>query len=337
MKRFATGLVMLLASSTVLAQESRAAVDKTELARKAQQAFDDKDWEGAVSAYRGLLKVDDKNAVAWHHLGYALHTLNRLDEALEAHFKAAEFPRTRPSGHYNAGCAYALMKDKDRAFEQLMKAAAAGLNQTELIESDTDLDSLRDDPRWARFAEAVRNATPSEAAAQAFTNPGERRSSRILWFGAGGSPGQAVVSFGPVAWNDAYSKLIESRKIDDKRWRFGKDFWTTLDTNVTLAFGDTKVPPGYYYMTLERKADGRHVVAFNDADAVRKLKLDAFHAARTKGGIEVVLKAETLAEPAGRLDIALSVDENDQTLGALTVRFGPHKLSAPLVYHLAKP
>ena len=52
-----------------------------------------------------------------------------------------------------------------------------------------------------------------------------------------------------------------------------------------------------------------------------------------KGGIEIPMKHETLATPAGKLDIALSV-EPDSTKGALTIQFGPHKLTTPLVYEL---
>jgi hypothetical protein len=104
---------------------------------------------------------------------------------------------------------------------------------------------------------------------------------------------------------------------------------------VAATFGSTRVPAGCYYLTLERRSTGEFVLAFNDAEAIRKAKLDAFQAHQTTGGLEIVLKHEALPEPAAELDIELSVDESEPR-GALTIRFGPHRLTAPATYHLAE-
>jgi tetratricopeptide (TPR) repeat protein len=323
-------------TATALAQDSRTPPDKRALAQSAQDAFAAQDWDEAVTQYRALLKIDDKNGVAWHHLGYALHSLNKLDEALEAHLKAAEFPRVRSRGLYNAGCVYALKKNPDQAFDYLMKAAASGFNQTEALAADTDLTSLQSDPRWAKLVEAVKNAKPAPAEAMVFAQPGDRRASRAVWFGGSGSLGQALVSFGPVAWKDSYADIAKSKKFENTRWRLGKDFWTTLDSNIPMTIGGVSVPAGYYYLTLEKKGSGEFVLALNDAAAVKKQRFDAFQAEKTTGGIEVVLKPETLDAPAPKLDIALSVEQEDTTKGALTIKFGPNKLSAPVVYQLTE-
>jgi tetratricopeptide (TPR) repeat protein len=335
MRRTSIGsLLFLCISATALAQESRPAVERAELAKLAQKAFEDEKWEDAATHYRALVKVDEKNAIAWHHLGYSLHVQGKLDEALEAHLKAAELPRTRALGLYNAGCAHALKKDKDKAFEYLMKAAEAGFGNSDNLAEDTDLTELHGDPRWEKLVAAVKAAEEKGGGAQAFANSGERKASRIAWFGGKGSSGNVAVSFGPVAWKDDYEKLASADRFKNKRWRFGKDFWTTLDTNVPITVGDKKVAPGDYYLTIERKDSGDFVLAFNDAAEIRKLRLDAFQAGQTKGGVEVTLKHETLTTAASKLDIALSVDADDNTKGALIVQFGTHKLSAPITYHL---
>ncbi len=49
---------------------------------------------------------------------------------------------------YNAACAYALSADKDKAFEMLAKAVDLGERNHAWAEKDTDLASLREDPRW---------------------------------------------------------------------------------------------------------------------------------------------------------------------------------------------
>ena len=51
--------------------------------------------------------------MAWFRLGYSLHALGRLDAAITAHRKAAEFANIRPVALYNLGCAHALNKNKD--------------------------------------------------------------------------------------------------------------------------------------------------------------------------------------------------------------------------------
>ncbi len=46
---------------------------------------------------------------------------------------------------------YALKGDKDKAFEWLLKAAEAGWNDTAHMARDSDMDSLRDDPRYDKI------------------------------------------------------------------------------------------------------------------------------------------------------------------------------------------
>jgi hypothetical protein len=333
MRHLALAFVLtLVACNTVFAQEP--APDRAAAARSAQAAFDAKKWDEAATAYRVVVKASPEDAVAWHNLGYALHMQGKYDEAVEAHLQSAKFPRTKASGFYNAACAYALTKKPDLAFENLGKAAAAGFSDEELLASDTDLASLRSDPRWAGIVEAVRKAgaaSPGRAVAYG----GERKGSRVLWFGGGAVAAQAVIDYGPVAWKDDYTRIIESKKVDDRRWRLGKDFWTTYDANLPVTFGSTKVPPGYYYLTLMRTAEGAYVLAFNDADAIRKARLDPFQAESTKGGLEVPLTHEALATPEAKLDIALTLDAADNSKGTLTIRFGPHKLSAAAAYEVS--
>jgi Tetratricopeptide repeat len=319
-----------------LAQESRAGGDRAALARRAQEAIQSENWDEAVTQLRALLKIDPKDGRAWGDLGYALHISGKLDEALEAHLKAAEFPRSKTRGLYNAGCAYALKKDKDKAFEYLMKAADAGFNDSQNLAGDTDLTDLHDDPRWAKVVEAIKNAKPSAASAFSFAQPGDRRGTRVAWIAGSATLGEIAIGYGAVTWKDGYGEKAKSKEFENKRWRLGKDFWTTLDSNIPVTIGTTAVPPGYYYLTLEKKSSGDFVLALNDAAAVKKGRFDAFQAESTQGGIEVVLKHETTPESASKLDIALTLAQDDPAKGALTIRFGPNKLSAPVAYQLAE-
>lgn len=56
--------------------------------------------------------------------------------------------------YYNAACAYALAGNKDKAFAWLDKTMQAGWRNSDHLKRDSDLTSLRDDPRWPRIVAA---------------------------------------------------------------------------------------------------------------------------------------------------------------------------------------
>ncbi|MEE8169574.1 MAG: tetratricopeptide repeat protein [Phycisphaerae bacterium] len=113
--------------------------------------FTAKNWSEAAKAYEAIVKKNPDDGVAWHRLGYSLHALGKLDRAIEAHKKTAEFPRLRRTGRYNLGCAYALKGRPDDAFKALHQAVDAGFRDVSLFRSDADLTGLRKDPRYAKL------------------------------------------------------------------------------------------------------------------------------------------------------------------------------------------
>src|SRR5262249_38480191 len=54
-----------------------------------------------------------------------------------------------PGVLYDTACSLALTGDKEKAFQFLNRAIKAGWRGTERMKNDSDLNSLRDDPRWA--------------------------------------------------------------------------------------------------------------------------------------------------------------------------------------------
>jgi hypothetical protein len=127
---------------------------------EAQRLLDRRELPAAQAAFEAIVAKEPENAQAWFLLGVTRHLRGDYDRALEAHQKAASFPTTKADGSYNAACAYALKGEKDLAFEWLRKAKAAGFRQTQLFRTDTDLDSLRGDPRFAEFAPAGERPKP---------------------------------------------------------------------------------------------------------------------------------------------------------------------------------
>jgi Cupin domain len=82
-----------------------------------------------------------------------LRRAGRLDEGREVLRKAREERPDSWAMAYNSGCWEALAGNSDAAFEHLRRAKE--LNEDEVrpyLAEDSDLDPLRDDPRWKELA-----------------------------------------------------------------------------------------------------------------------------------------------------------------------------------------
>jgi tetratricopeptide (TPR) repeat protein len=86
----------------------------------------------------------------WMQRGVAMQKAGKLDEAIAAYEKAIALKFALPMATYNLATAYALKKDKDKAFATLEKAVQAGFARLADLETDPDLAGLRADPRWAQ-------------------------------------------------------------------------------------------------------------------------------------------------------------------------------------------
>lgn len=317
-----SSLSLVLFCSVAAAQEREVRPDPVKVANS---AWNKQKWEAASAAYEIVVREQPKNGQAWHRLGYSLHAIGDLDAALKAHQKALEFPPFAPTGAYNTACVHALRGDKDKAFEWLAKSVKLGMTNKQQFDGDTDLDSLRDDERYAKIIEMVK-AAAKKPRLQVFAQTTERKRNRIAWFGQGGSPGQLSIEYGAVPWQKKFAKMVGSEASMNRKWRLGADFWTSLDTSVAMNVGGVDVPAGYYYLTLEQREEG-FVLALHDAAAVKKQKLDGFVAHRLKGGIEVPMQHKDDAAAADKLHIEVALTEG-QDEGQFRIAFGPHLLSA---------
>jgi tetratricopeptide (TPR) repeat protein len=307
------------------------------LKQAAAAAWADQDWSAAAQALRQMVAVDQDDATAWFRLGYALHALRKYDDALLAHQKAASFQAAAivQPATYNVACVYAIRKDKDRAFEWLHKAVDAGFVNVEQIDGDPDMDNLRGDPRLGKVIARMKQvaaATPMKV----YNYVSKRLSTRATWFAGKGSPGQLAIDYGAPQWKDAFGEAIDNPKRIGQRWRFGADFWTSLDTNVPLTIHGTEVPAGHYYLTITHQGDRKFVLNVLDPKVVRKYRIDPYLAHLTKGGTEVALDHQLADAVAERLQIELQIDPVKKSKGRLVVRFGPHTLTAPLQVHLVR-
>jgi hypothetical protein len=123
----------------------------------ADEAFDRQDWSASVELYRAAIAAGFEHPLVHMRLGYALHVLGRLDEALPHHVRAASaiIPEIRIDGLYNAACASALTGNTEQALEYLAKAIDAGFKDTPQVARDSDLNSLREDERFKKLVAGI--------------------------------------------------------------------------------------------------------------------------------------------------------------------------------------
>lgn len=116
--------------------------------RDAQARLQSGDPAGAATLLDTITAREPGNARAWRMLGVARQQLKSYDAAIAAYSTAFRLEPENPLAIYNLGTVYALRNDPDRAFEWLGKAAALRVLDMTQIEQDTDLESLRADPRF---------------------------------------------------------------------------------------------------------------------------------------------------------------------------------------------
>ncbi|MEM7204065.1 MAG: cupin domain-containing protein [Planctomycetota bacterium] len=174
-------------------------------------------------------------------------------------------------------------------------------------------------------------ARPQPTKQQPFDEASQRGSARVFYWHGASSAGQLDIQYGRPRWQSSYERFID--QPSGRRWRFGENFWTTLDTNIPLQIGGVAVPVGQYYLAIEHSLEaGLRLVAL-DPQAVRTRRLDAYEVNKTKGGIEIPLTHSDGHGVAPRLSITLPVDWADENMTELRVRFGPHLLTAPIRMH----
>ncbi|GJM23000.1 MAG: hypothetical protein DHS20C15_29150 [Planctomycetota bacterium] len=116
------------------------------------------DVAGAIAQFESVIASNPQAPGAWYLLGFARHAKGDMEQALVAHLKAAELasnPAVKSGALYNAGCAYARQGKTDEAFASLNASIAAGLANLAQLNTDTDLVSLRSDPRWAALTPKI--------------------------------------------------------------------------------------------------------------------------------------------------------------------------------------
>ena len=146
--------------------------------------------------------------------------------------------------------------------------------------------------------------------------------------------GLVTFAYGQPEWKQEYVEQFDA-VTKGKRWRFGRNWWTTLDTNTPIVLGDVAIEPGDYYLVGERPADSPAdtndwYLLVLDPATVRERQLDPVMAFETTGGRRVKLTHELTESTNELLAIEIYLDEEDSSRAMLAAWWGNHRLSAPL-------
>ena len=180
-------------------------------------------------------------------------------------------------------------------------------------------------------------ATAASAQLQGFSGSTDRKCTRVAYFdlSAMSSPGQYNIQYGAPEWKDDYEGMAD--KLKGKQARLGKDFWTTLDSSMDLTIGGQKVAAGYYYLGISRAENGDWSLLLFPADKVQKLHGDAFVTERMKGmGTAIPLTYSKSEKKAMTMSIEFTADEKNLGNATLTLAWGNHSLTAPVVAEMKK-
>lgn len=236
-------------------------------------------WADAAKAFEEITKTEPANGQAWFQLGIARHSMGEYAKAVEAYLKVPALAN-RPRVMYNLACSYSRLKDKDKAFEWLNKAVAAGFPPLNTLQTDDDLTLLREDARFKSVLDAAqRAATPCmfQAESRQFDfwigewnvmtpqnqQAGTSSIQRIVggcvifenWTGTGGGDGKSF-------------NFYDAGK---KKWR---QVWVGIGGNVVDFEGEYK-DGAMRYTSVSTAANGQKTLGrmtfFNLGDKVRQL------------------------------------------------------------------
>jgi beta-lactamase regulating signal transducer with metallopeptidase domain/tetratricopeptide (TPR) repeat protein len=94
----------------------------------------------------------------WYDEGMRQHRRGHYAEAIEDFQKAIAADYRVDAASYNIACGYALLGNKDQAFEWLRKALGEGFDLAGYLRGDDDLENLHGDPRWAEIRKVARES-----------------------------------------------------------------------------------------------------------------------------------------------------------------------------------
>lgn len=164
--------------------------------------------------------------------------------------------------------------------------------------------------------------------------PDERASARLLYWDqdAHSAAGQIAVNYGQPIWKKDYEDPAKFDSLTKgKVWRMGKDFWTTLDTQLPLKIASKPVAVGSYFLGLHRSSDGaKWSLALIEPGEVRRAHLDASQIGKATVAFMAPMSAEKTEKTIEKLTITLTHPPDDLKNVTLKLAWGNMLLTTPI-------
>ena len=98
-----------------------------------------------------LANIKPYYADVHNNLGYAYYELGKNEDAIKSYKQALRIDHDDTDAHCNLACCYSLLGNVNKALESLGKAIDLGYNDIEHLESDSDLNGLRDEADYKKL------------------------------------------------------------------------------------------------------------------------------------------------------------------------------------------
>src|SRR5438132_2101963 len=138
------------------AQQNSPTTNFIELLRLAETKTAAKQWSEAAPLWEQIVQENPVQVRYWRLLADTSYQAKNYRKAIPAYEKVLELRGGFPSNAaYNIACCYALLGEKVPALTWLEKSFELGFRDLGKAQTDTDLQSLRDDPRYQKLVRLV--------------------------------------------------------------------------------------------------------------------------------------------------------------------------------------
>jgi tetratricopeptide (TPR) repeat protein len=114
-------------------------------------------YAGKIEDAKEEVRKNPDDASAHFNLGKAYYELGKHQEAIESFKQAIRIDPDDALAHYNLACCYSLLGNVSKALKSLGKAIDLGFDNIKHMESDSDLDGLRDEAGYKKLINKLKS------------------------------------------------------------------------------------------------------------------------------------------------------------------------------------
>ncbi|MFG0328459.1 MAG: TPR end-of-group domain-containing protein [Phycisphaerales bacterium] len=171
------------------------------------KAVGDQDWPEVAQRATAVIEQAPEYGEAYHWLGYASIVEGNLHTAREAFSRQSELNHDRGKALYNLACVESRAGSKEAALSYLERSIQNGFMRVDLLKDDSDLDTIRHEPRFAEITRRLVVGAEMDAKAQKALEHGDYEKAAELF-------GQCAKS-DPTAGKSAYHAGVAQFYLGD--------------------------------------------------------------------------------------------------------------------------